>query len=411
MAHTLADIVTNGLCMGCGLCASLAGPDRVAMRWTQEGRLRPVAAAPLDAATLDLINAVCPGLHVEGMDAATAGPGAAFDTAFGYAQALWRGWSGDPDIRFRAATGGVLTTLAIYLLETKEIEFIAHVKSPSDKPLRNIPHVSVNRADVLDGMGSRYAPVAPLLHLAQHLDRGRPFAVVAKPCDISAIRNLAKHDKRVDRLIKYLLTISCAGEPDLHFTWRLMKQFPVREEELSLMRYRGHGCPGPTRFETKDGRAFEASYHDGWGEKQNWHLQFRCKMCMDPVGEQADVVAFDVWPGASPVGEGEGFSGIAARTMRGKALVDAAIRDGVLIVERPMTFAEFHDTQIHQVWKKMGVWGRQWGLRLAGQLAPRFRRLRVVRMAFKGGLKHTIKNARGILQRRKGGGTAEPIAG
>ena len=41
MVHSLDAIVKNGLCIGCGLCASLAGHDRVEMRWTPEGRLRP----------------------------------------------------------------------------------------------------------------------------------------------------------------------------------------------------------------------------------------------------------------------------------------------------------------------------------------------------------------------------------
>ncbi|MGH6954381.1 MAG: Coenzyme F420 hydrogenase/dehydrogenase, beta subunit C-terminal domain, partial [Alphaproteobacteria bacterium] len=335
--HDLDAIVRNGLCVGCGLCASVAGHEQVEMRWTPEGRLRPVALAALDRATLGLINKVCPGLKVEGMERRAAGPDATFDPAFGYAQAMWRGWASDPDVRFRAATGGVLTALAIYLLESKEVDFIVHVKSPSDRPLRNVPHVSATRAEVLAGMGSRYAPVAPLLDLCAHLDRGRPFALVAKPCDVSAVRNLAKRDPRVDRLVKYLLSISCAGESDLQFTRRVMDRFALGEEELRLVRYRGHGCPGPTRFETKDGRVFEANYNDLWGDVRHWQLQFRCKVCMDPVGEQADVVAFDVWPGGSPAGEDEGYSGIAARTPKGKALVEAAARAGALTLERSMS--------------------------------------------------------------------------
>lgn len=409
MARQLDAIVENGLCIGCGLCASLAGHDRVEMRWTPEGRLRPVTKAPLDRPTLKLINDVCPGLRTDGMDRETAGPGAEFDVVFGYAQAHWRGWATDPDIRFRAATGGVLTALAIHLLESKEVDFIVHVRSPSDRPLRNVPHVSVDRAGVLEGMGSRYGPVAPLLHLDEHLDTARPFAVVAKPCDVAAIRNLAKHDPRVGRHLKYLLSISCGGESELELTWRLMRRFPVKEDELRLMRYRGHGCPGPTHFETKDGRSFDAAYNDAWADKRYWFLQFRCKVCMDPVGEQADVVAYDIWPGGSPTGEDEGFNGITARTPRGKTLVEAAGRAGALTLEPAETFAMFADTQPHQTSKKMGILGRQLGLFLAGQIAPRFRGLRVFRMAWRGGPRHTLKNAIGIFTRAKGGGTTEPV--
>jgi coenzyme F420 hydrogenase subunit beta len=409
--HSLEAIVRDGLCVGCGLCASIAGHGRVEMRWTREGRLRPFAKEKIDRPTLKRINQTCPGLHVEGMDPMVAGPGAAFDDAFGYSQGMWRGWATDPEVRFKAATGGGLSALAIYLLQTKQVDFVAHIRSPEDAPLRNVPHVSVTRDDVIAGMGSRYGPVAPLLNLVQHLEKGRPFAVIAKPCDVSAIRNLAKRDPRVGRYVKYLLSISCGGEPDLHFTWRLMNFFPVKEGELALMRYRGHGCPGPTRFETKDGRAYNAAYNDGWGDKKNWHLQFRCKMCMDPVGEQADVIVYDVWPGGSPTGEDEGFCGFTARTEHGKALIEAAGRDGALILERPMDFAELADTQPHQVWKKNGIWGRQIGLFLAGRIVPRFPGLRVVRMALRGGIGHTIKNARGLRERLRKGEGREPAVG
>ena len=36
----LDDVVTNGMCIGCGVCESIAGPDAVQMVMTPEGRLR-----------------------------------------------------------------------------------------------------------------------------------------------------------------------------------------------------------------------------------------------------------------------------------------------------------------------------------------------------------------------------------
>ncbi len=64
---TLDEIVENGLCIGCGLCRSVAGPDHVRLVMTPEGRERPVTLRTLDAPTLARINAVCPGLIETGM--------------------------------------------------------------------------------------------------------------------------------------------------------------------------------------------------------------------------------------------------------------------------------------------------------------------------------------------------------
>jgi coenzyme F420 hydrogenase subunit beta len=61
MLLTLTEIVENGLCIGCGLCRSIAGPDQVELVMTPEGRERPVARRELGEPVLAKINAVCPG--------------------------------------------------------------------------------------------------------------------------------------------------------------------------------------------------------------------------------------------------------------------------------------------------------------------------------------------------------------
>ena len=65
-APDLETIVTHGLCTGCGLCASLAGRDRLDMQVTTYGQIRPRARGKLDAATLEGIQSICPGIRVTG---------------------------------------------------------------------------------------------------------------------------------------------------------------------------------------------------------------------------------------------------------------------------------------------------------------------------------------------------------
>ena len=63
---SLEEIVAGGLCIGCGLCQAVAGAGKIQIVLTPEGRERPVALSALNAATLERINAVCPGTRVEG---------------------------------------------------------------------------------------------------------------------------------------------------------------------------------------------------------------------------------------------------------------------------------------------------------------------------------------------------------
>jgi coenzyme F420 hydrogenase subunit beta len=79
MTLSVEHIVAAGLCIGCGLCRSIAGPDRLEIAMTPEGRERPLVRTPLDAATLERINAVCPGTHVDGAVEGTQSKSAATD--------------------------------------------------------------------------------------------------------------------------------------------------------------------------------------------------------------------------------------------------------------------------------------------------------------------------------------------
>ena len=60
-------IVEQGLCIGCGLCQSIAGGDRVRVCKTQSGYEQPVVEGELDHATVDRIYAACPGTRIEGL--------------------------------------------------------------------------------------------------------------------------------------------------------------------------------------------------------------------------------------------------------------------------------------------------------------------------------------------------------
>jgi coenzyme F420 hydrogenase subunit beta len=409
MTLQITEIVEGGLCMGCGLCRSIAA-DHIALQMTPEGRLRPVQGDAIDAATLQQINAVCPGVRIIGADPDHVQPDTPTDLVWGPAARLVVGYAGDPQIRYQASTGGVLTALSVFLLESKRVNFILHVAASRTQPMRSEPRLSFDRASVIEGAGSRYGPVAPLADLDVILARGEPFALVAKPCDIAAVRNLAKTDPRVDRYMRYTLTLSCGGASDLTKSEEVLQDFGITEDELHLFRYRGFGCPGPTRAETKDGRAFEITYQEMWEDESKWMIQPRCKICADPIGEAADLVATDVWPGGGPTGEDEGYNGIIARTARGVELFEAAEAAGAIVVERDIGFRDLDVVQPHQVRKRRAIWARYAGMKAAGKPTPDTQGLRVIEIARENTLAENLAEARGARTRARNGRLGEPPA-
>jgi len=66
-AKKLSDIVDNGLCIGCGLCQSIAGKDKIEVLMSSKGRLEPKEITKITPETFNKILNVCPGVIVEGL--------------------------------------------------------------------------------------------------------------------------------------------------------------------------------------------------------------------------------------------------------------------------------------------------------------------------------------------------------
>jgi coenzyme F420 hydrogenase subunit beta len=229
----------------------------------------------------------------------------------------------------------------------------------------------------MEASGSRYGPAAPLVDLRSVLDRGRPFAFIGKPCDISALANYAKLDPRVDELLRYKLNFFCGGVSEFGKTLDYVRKVGLRETEVSYLRYRGDGCPGPMVMKSHGGQEFKFDYNEMWEDENRWQLQFRCKICPDSIGELADVSVADVWPGGKPDTEGLGFNGFIARTPRGARLLEAAVRAHAITLTEHLDVDGLELAQGSHSRRKMGLKSRLRAVRDAGLIVPNFEQLRL----------------------------------
>jgi coenzyme F420 hydrogenase subunit beta len=400
---TLAEVVRYGLCSGCGLCESMAGPDRIRLEMTADGFLRPRIRQPLPAEEERRILSACPGNRQH----AAPEQGAPVDPLWGPIRRLARGQATDEEMRFKSASGGVISAIAAYLLASGEVEAVLHTMADPTQALRSIPQVSRSPQGVVQAAGARYGPAAPLTDIEALLVAGRPFAVIGKPCDIAAVRNLARLDLRVDRLVRYRVAFFCAGVSSLGISQAIVGKYGLSEDQVRLMRYRGHGCPGLTRIESKDGRVFEQTYDDTWGNELAQEIQFRCKICPDATGEQADIACGDAWITADGYahGEYENWNAVIARTAAGEALLARMERDHKLHL-LPNTLAELNRMQPHQGERKMAILARLGGLLFARQPRPRYAGLRIFQAAWIG-RRGFVKNLLGTMRRLRRGAHRE----
>jgi coenzyme F420 hydrogenase subunit beta len=409
----LETVVTHGLCLGCGLCESMAGRERVEMAMSPASQLRPRIKERLDGGMLSRILAACPGVILHGHGVEVAGRGGRMHLIWGPWASLARGHATDPAIRFKAAAGGMLTALGVYLVESGKVDCIVHVAASTEAPMHTDARISTTREEVIGGAQSRYGPAAPLTDVMRLLDEGKRFAVIGKPCDVAAMRNLARIDERVEAQVPYLLTIFCGGLPTLATAEKIAESFELTEDELEIFRFRGEGWPGMTHMKTKDGRVFEITYDQAWYQDQPWtyDIQFRCKICPDAIGELADVACPDAWEmtdGGPVHEEGEGWNVILARTEKGAALVEEAVAAGY-VTREPYGIDEFDSQHTEHAWRKQANFARVLGLAAAGQPRPSYRNFRRLRTALGAGFGVNWRGFAGMLRRVRAGRNREPL--
>ena len=248
---------------------------------------------------------------------------------------IWEVYAADREIRYKGASGGAITALALYCLEHEKMEGALHVQVDPDHPHRNTTVLSRDRESLLEGTGSRYSPASPCEKLNEVEQADSKCVVIGKPCDIAATSNIRKIRPILDEKVGLTIACFCAGTPSTNGTLEMLRQMGVGSpKDLESLRYRGHGWPGTTKAELKgdveDTTLRELEYNESWGEILQKYRQWRCYICPDHTGEFADIAVGDPWYKLPKEGD-QGRSLLVARSEKGKRIIAAAFTKGYLI--------------------------------------------------------------------------------
>jgi coenzyme F420 hydrogenase subunit beta len=257
----------------------------------------------------------------------------AHDDGFGLALEIWEGYASDPEIRYRASSGGVLTALALHCLEQEGMQFVLHTGADSEQPWMNRTVRSMSRAELLSRAGSRYAPSSPCEGLRDIEESERPCVFVGKPCDTAAVAMLRRQRPELDKRLGLVLTFFCAGTPSTQGTIDLIAAMNIHPSDVNGVSYRGEGWPGG--FSVRHGaeeRQASLSYQGSWGRLTGYR-PLRCNLCPDGLGRVADISCGDAWQSLN--GDGDpGLSLVIVRTQRGSEILRRAIATGYLDLHR-----------------------------------------------------------------------------
>lgn len=397
-SNCIQETVKNDLCAGCGLCQSIFGQEKVQIDLDEKGFLRPTILQSLSKEEEQLFKKVCPGEKIDHDN-----PESIKDVIWGDYQSLSIGYSNDENVRHIGSSGGVISALLIYLLEEKIIDGVIHIGVNENKPLINEIKFSTTVSEILNNSGSRYSPSAPLININEFLEQSKKYAFVGKPCDVAALKMYAKQDQRVNEKIKYTFSFFCAGVPSMEGTRKILEKFEVKENEVKSFRYRGEGWPGYTKIVTKDNRSFKMSYDDSWGKILNRHLQRRCKICIDGIGEFADIACGDAWygdeKGYPKFDEKKGRSIIISRNSNSERLLQHAVEKGYLTIEKQLAIEELEKIQPFQFDRRRTLVMKIISMRLFGLNTPKYSSKIMRKSASKSTVNKLIKTFLGTSKR------------
>jgi coenzyme F420 hydrogenase subunit beta len=314
---------------------------------------------------------ICPGYQIDG--ALETGPPAQAnesDHEFGPALEIWEGYALDPEIRFHASSGGILSALALYCLEHEDMEFVSHAAMSEGAPWTNRTVQSRTRTDLLARTGSRYAPASPCDGLEAIENSPRPCVFIGKPCDAAAVAMVRRQNPKLDRNLGLVLTFFCAGTPSSRGTRDLISLLGVASEEVNSVRYRGEGWPGNFKVVYDDQKKEKSlSYAESWG-RLTGHRPIRCNLCPDGLGRVADISCGDAWEkfdGNKDVGR----SIVLVRTERGREILHRAMLARYVALV-PVESASVLQAQPSLLQRRKELFGRLLGLKLLLVPTPKF---------------------------------------
>jgi coenzyme F420-reducing hydrogenase beta subunit len=213
-------------------------------------------------------------------------------------QSCWLSYAMDEEIRQNAASGGTITGLLAYLLDSGKIDgalvCATHVEGNEVKAEYKI---ATTRADLIAAQGSKYVETH-FSHDAVPLIKEFPgkLALVLLPCDTWIVNRLRQNHPEIDQKIRLTIALFCGHISDPGLTRLVIRKNKPAGVSLTSFRYRIGHWRGKLRFgfedETQKEKAFSA-----FSDYQNLYFfcARKCLHCHDHTGYDCDLSVGDVW--------------------------------------------------------------------------------------------------------------------
>lgn len=352
-------------CTGCGLCKS----EGIRGEFNEKGFYRPADEEIFNG---NLDSRICPYTNPNKMIDKYDSP----TDIWGDFKSVYLGHSTDEQIRHDASSGGVITTIAIYLLDTNRVDGVLHIGTDSKDQIKTKLYCSTTPQQVKSHVGSRYTSSAPLLNIKDYLNDDKKYAFIGKPCDVVALKNFMEIYPKYNTTIPYMISFFCAGTPSVQANEMLLSKMRIERNKLEYLSYRGNGWPGYATAKDNEGHYESMEYEKSWGGILGRDLQKICRFCWDGTGEVADISCGDAWylVGNKPdFSEHSGRNVIFSRSDIGEKLLNEIIKTDRLEVENfNNNLEDLKYMQYYQHTRKATMFSKVLAMKIMGKSVPKY---------------------------------------
>jgi coenzyme F420 hydrogenase subunit beta len=321
--HLFEEVVTTGLCTGCGACVVACAFDRLEY---DDAAFLPRHAGeggPGRCERGDLRCGVCTRACPRFRDAGERIERARFgrlrrdDEPFGIVDEIVFARALDPAVRNRGQDGGAVSALLAWGLRTGQIDGAVTAGRSEGRPWDAAAALLTTEDEVLGAAGSRYTYAPAPLALGEAVDGGLVrVALVGTSCQASVtgafqVGRLAKWHRR----IAWTFGLLCSKT----FTYEgLMQGWVHRDLGIAWDDIAKVNIKGKIIVTRSDGEESTISLR----EARAW-TRAGCERCTDFAAEDADV-------SFGGIGATDGWTLTIVRTPLGRRILAGAVRDGVV---------------------------------------------------------------------------------
>ncbi len=288
----IGEVVKSGLCVGCGICAFA---DPVGEMIFSQKRGQNIPLLTNGNINDELAFAVCPGKGYKIIEESrNLYNGSKYDPDLGYIYNKYAACSTDREVLKNASSGGIMSQIAIYLLENKIIDRVLTTHFKYESGVSTVCILARNKTEILQSQGSKYCPVDLSLAVREIKSNDYKVAIIGTPCQIAGIRNIQKIDEEFNRKIFITIGNFCGGIKKFNNINLIASRKGINPSGITFFRFRGNGQPGSMLIKEDSGKMIEIPYPKYVGLTGiSKHL--RCHLCVDATGELVDIACGDAW--------------------------------------------------------------------------------------------------------------------